>query len=276
MSERWTSLRVDEVPPIKVARRAAVEADPPHARDRGVRHERVHGARTPATTSSSATARRRLRHEEVYVVLSGRATLRARRRDARRSAPGRSCSSATPTVRRYATAAEPGTTVLAVGGKPGEAYTPSAWEWYFEAERFRDPFDPEAALRLMARGERALSRACRASSTRPPAGRHSPAGPTTPGRRSSARSSSTRGRANGRSATRTSPRSATGSTRDGARADSDESRIDPQRTLRLAAPARPAPLPGAATQQDAGAREAGPARCRRIPAADAQPPGVIR
>jgi len=54
-----------------------------------------------------------------------------------------------PTVRRHATAAEPGTTVLAVGGKPGEAYTPSAWEWYFEAERFRDPLDPEAALRLM-------------------------------------------------------------------------------------------------------------------------------
>jgi len=49
----------------------------------------------------------------------------------------------------YATAAEPATTVLAIGGKPGEAYTPSAWEWYFEAERFRDPLDPEAALRLM-------------------------------------------------------------------------------------------------------------------------------
>ena len=39
--------------------------------------------------------------------------------------------------------------MLAIGGKPGEAYTPSAWEWYFEAERFREPLDPEAALRLM-------------------------------------------------------------------------------------------------------------------------------
>ena len=54
-----------------------------------------------------------------------------------------------PSVRRYAQAAEPGTTVLAIGGKPGEAYTPSAWEWYFEAERFREPLDTEAALRLM-------------------------------------------------------------------------------------------------------------------------------
>ncbi len=55
-----------------------------------------------------------------------------------------------PAVRRYASAAEPGTTVLAVGGRPGEPYAPSAWEWYFcEAERFRDPLDPEAALRLM-------------------------------------------------------------------------------------------------------------------------------
>ena len=39
--------------------------------------------------------------------------------------------------------------MLAIGGKAGEAYTPSAWEWYFEAERFREPLDPEAALRLM-------------------------------------------------------------------------------------------------------------------------------
>jgi tetratricopeptide (TPR) repeat protein len=28
---------------------------------------------------------------------------------------------------------EDGTVVLAVGAKPGEAFTPSAWEWYFQA-----------------------------------------------------------------------------------------------------------------------------------------------
>ena len=54
-----------------------------------------------------------------------------------------------PTVRRYASAAEPGTTVLAVGGKPGEAYAPSAWGVVLRSRAVRDPLDPEAALRLM-------------------------------------------------------------------------------------------------------------------------------
>ena len=91
----------------------------------------------------------RLRHEEVYIVLSGHANfeLDGETLDA---PSGTIVFLRDPNVRRYATAAEAGTTVLAVGGKPGEAYTPSAWEWYFEAERFRDPLDPEAALRLMA------------------------------------------------------------------------------------------------------------------------------
>jgi quercetin dioxygenase-like cupin family protein len=89
-----------------------------------------------------------LRHEEVYVVLAGRASFELDG-DTLDAPAGTIVFLRDPTVRRYATAAEPGTTVLAVGGRPGEAYTPSAWEWYFEAERFRDPLDPEAALRLM-------------------------------------------------------------------------------------------------------------------------------
>ena len=32
-------------------------------------------------------------------------------------------------MKRVAIAEEEGTTVLAVGGKPGEAFTPSGWEW---------------------------------------------------------------------------------------------------------------------------------------------------
>lgn len=91
----------------------------------------------------------RLQHQEVYVVVAGRA--RFELDDDTLDAPaGTLVFLRDPTVRRYAKAAEPGTTVLAIGGKPGEAYTPSAWEWYFEAERFRDPLDPDAALRLMA------------------------------------------------------------------------------------------------------------------------------
>ena len=147
VSERWTSLRVDEVPAIKVAgglrwkpirRTLGIEAfgmnayTAEHARDDVVERH----------------SEERLRHEEVYIVLAGRATfeLDGEMLDA---PAGTIVFLRDPTVRRYASAAEAGTTVLAVGGKPGEAYTPSAWEWYFEAERFRDPLDTEAALRLM-------------------------------------------------------------------------------------------------------------------------------
>ena len=57
-----------------------------------------------------------------------------------------------PEVRRGARADEPGTTVLAVGGKPGEAYTPSAWELYFYAERFRATEDWEGAIAFLEDG----------------------------------------------------------------------------------------------------------------------------
>jgi len=89
-----------------------------------------------------------LGHQEVYVVLSGRATFELNG-DTLDAPAGTVVFLRDPATRRHAHAAEPGTTVLAVGGKPGEAYSPSAWEWYFEAERFRDPLDPEAAMRLM-------------------------------------------------------------------------------------------------------------------------------
>ena len=40
-----------------------------------------------------------------------------------------------PAVRRTAVAAEPGTAVLALGAKRGEAFQPSPWELYFRAGR---------------------------------------------------------------------------------------------------------------------------------------------
>lgn len=49
-----------------------------------------------------------------------------------------------PKVKRYARAAAPGTTVLAVGGKPG-AHEISAWECFFAAYAVADD-DPDAAL----------------------------------------------------------------------------------------------------------------------------------
>ena len=148
MSERWTSLRVDELPSIKVAGELRWK---PVRRTLGIEAFGMN-AYTAEKAGDDVVERHseeRLRHEEVYVVLAGRATFELD--DEKLDAPaGTIVFLRDPTVRRYATAVEAGTTVLAVGGKPGEAYTPSAWEWYFEAERFRDPLDSEAALRLMA------------------------------------------------------------------------------------------------------------------------------
>ncbi len=147
MSERWTSLRVDEVPTIKVTGGLRWK---PIRRTLGIEAfgMNAYTAKNAGDDVVERHTEESLRHEEVYVVLSGRASfeLDGETLDA---PAGTVVFLRDPSVRRYATAAEAGTTVLAVGGKPGEAYTPSAWEWYFEAERFRDPFDPEAALRLM-------------------------------------------------------------------------------------------------------------------------------
>jgi mannose-6-phosphate isomerase-like protein (cupin superfamily) len=144
----WTSLRIDEVDPITVAGDLKWK---PIRRTLGIEAFGMNAyvADNAGDDVVERHSEETLRHEEVYLVLSGRAAFELGEETLDAPA-GTVVFIRDPAVRRYAKAAEPGTTVLAVGGKPGEAYTPSAWEWYFEAERFRDPFDPEAALRLMA------------------------------------------------------------------------------------------------------------------------------
>ena len=147
MGDGWTSLRIDEVAPITVAGELRWK---PIRRTLGIEAFGIN-AYTAENVGDDVVERHTestLGHEEVYVVLAGRATFELD--DETLDAPaGTIVFLREPGVRRYARAAEPRTTVLAIGNKPGEAYTPSAWEWYFEAERFRDPLDPEAALRLM-------------------------------------------------------------------------------------------------------------------------------
>jgi quercetin dioxygenase-like cupin family protein len=64
--------------------------------------------------------------EELYVVQSGRATFEL---DGERvDAPAGTFVFARPGVKRTACAEEPETTVLAVGGTPGQAYVPDGWE----------------------------------------------------------------------------------------------------------------------------------------------------
>jgi tetratricopeptide (TPR) repeat protein len=89
-----------------------------------------------------------LGHQEVYVVIAGRATFTLDGTEL--DAPsGTVVFLRDPSVRRSAVAVETGTTVLAIGGVPG-VHAPSAWEWYFEAERYRESGDHPAALELLA------------------------------------------------------------------------------------------------------------------------------
>ena len=64
--------------------------------------------------------------EELYVVLGGRATFEL---DGERvDAPHGTFVYARPGVKRTAYAQEPNTTILALGGTPGQAYEPDGWE----------------------------------------------------------------------------------------------------------------------------------------------------
>lgn len=80
-------------------------------------------------------------HEELYVVVSGRATFTLDGEVVDAPA-GTIVHLPDPAVRRKAVATEPDTRVLAVGGKPGEAFQPSAWELGFRAARM----EPQAAV----------------------------------------------------------------------------------------------------------------------------------
>jgi hypothetical protein len=81
-----------------------------------------------------------LGHEEVYVVLAGRATftLDGETLDA---PAGTVVFIRDPSVRRHARAEEPETSVLAIGGPRDAAYEPSPWEDFFAAQRHRNAGD---------------------------------------------------------------------------------------------------------------------------------------
>jgi hypothetical protein len=89
-------------------------------------------------------------HEEVYVVLRGRATftLDGEQLDA---PAGTLVFVRDPAVHRQAVAAEPATTVLALGGPP--TFEPAGSEWLMRARPLLDT-DPDAARALLEAGAR--------------------------------------------------------------------------------------------------------------------------
>jgi tetratricopeptide (TPR) repeat protein len=86
----------------------------------------------------------RLGHEELYLVVAGRATF-VLDGDEVDVPAGSAVFLRDPAVKRYARAQEPGTTVLAIGGKPGQ-HEISAWEYFFAAYARADAGDLDAAL----------------------------------------------------------------------------------------------------------------------------------
>lgn len=73
-----------------------------------------------------------LGHEEIYLVLRGRARFTVEGNE-HELGPGELVFVRDPSLRRGATALTDDTIVLALGGKPGAAHEPSAWEAMFAA-----------------------------------------------------------------------------------------------------------------------------------------------
>lgn len=90
----------------------------------------------------------RNRHEEVYAVVTGRATFTLDGAEVDVPA-GTVVFLPDPETRRGAIAAEPGTTVLAIGGRPGVAFEPSAWETFFAAYGYDKLGDSERGHNLL-------------------------------------------------------------------------------------------------------------------------------
>jgi len=91
----------------------------------------------------------RLGHEEIYLVVSGRATFVLDGEEVEVPA-GSVVFLRDPKVKRYARAEEAGTTVLAVGGKPG-SHEISGWEYFFAAYAIADE-DLDGALAELEAG----------------------------------------------------------------------------------------------------------------------------
>jgi tetratricopeptide (TPR) repeat protein len=83
--------------------------------------------------------------EELYLVLRGRAAFQLDGENV--AAPAGTLVFARAGVKRTAMAEEPGTTVLALGGRPGKAYEPDGWEVWaplnplYEAGRYAEAAD---------------------------------------------------------------------------------------------------------------------------------------
>jgi len=89
-------------------------------------------------------------HEELYVVVTGRATFSVDGEE--HDAPAGTLVHCPPGTLRSAFAAEPGTTVLGIGAKAGEVFQPSGWEWSFAAFSYLRQGDEERGRKELETG----------------------------------------------------------------------------------------------------------------------------
>ena len=86
--------------------------------------------------------------EELYVVLAGHATFTVAGEEVDAPA-GTLVFVRDPAVTRAAVAREAGTTLLCVGGRPGQPFRISTWEYSRRAQARVEAGDAEAAVRIM-------------------------------------------------------------------------------------------------------------------------------
>jgi tetratricopeptide (TPR) repeat protein len=150
----WQSVRLDEIEPIAVVRDTLLWRPVRRTLDIGAFGINAYVAPNAGDEVVEEHEESTLGHEEVYVVLAGRATFRLDGEELDAPA-GTIVFIRDPAVVRHARAAEADTQVLAIGGPRGRVYEPSAWEDFFAATRHRTAGDYDAYL---AELEEALAR----------------------------------------------------------------------------------------------------------------------
>jgi mannose-6-phosphate isomerase-like protein (cupin superfamily) len=149
VADGWESVRLDEIEPIPVVNGTLLWKPIRRTLDIAAFGMNAYVAPQAGDDVVEEHTEESLGHEEVYVVLSGRATftLGSETLDA---PAGTVVFIRDPLIKRHARAEQPGTQVLAVGGPRGGAFEPSPWEDVFAAEPHRLAGDYETYAAALA------------------------------------------------------------------------------------------------------------------------------
>ena len=151
MADGWQSVRLDEIEPIPVVGGTLLWRPVRRTLDIGAFGINSYVAPNAGDDVVEEHTEKTHGHEEIYVVLTGRATFTLDEETLDAPA-GTAVFIRDPAVKRHARAEEPNTSVLAVGGPRDAAYVPSAWEHSFAAEKHRAFGDYDAMAAEIASG----------------------------------------------------------------------------------------------------------------------------